>query len=58
MLTIACLLMSGDGQGRVMSLLMDAESAIGLSFGVRTYTKMIWCIKGMYRLKVVPHEIN
>ena len=42
---------------KVTSLLIEAESAIGFSFGVRAQTKSkIWCIKNMHLLKVVPSE--
>ena len=36
---------------KVMSLLAEAGSGVGLSFGVRSMTEIeIWCIKGMIRL--------
>ena len=39
---------------KVASLLVKAGSGLGFSFGVRGWTEMeIWCIKGMYRLKLV-----
>ena len=39
---------------KVMSLLAKAGSGLGFSFGVRSWTEMeIWCVKGMYRLKLV-----
>ena len=42
---------------KVTSLLVEAESALGFSFGVRTQTEMkIWCVKGMHLLKVVSSE--
>ena len=44
---------------KVTSLLVKAESGLGFSFGVRTWTEMeIWCVKGMYRLKLVSTEKN
>ena len=53
MLTIACSLMSD----KVTSLLIGAENALGFSFGVRAQTEMkIWCVKGLYKLKVVSQE--
>ena len=34
---------------KVTSLLIEAESALGFSFGVRAQTEMnIWCIKSMH----------
>ena len=45
MLSIACSLMSGHGSGP------------GFRFGVRARAEMeIWCVKGMFRLKVVSSE--
>ena len=42
---------------KVTSLLIDTENALGFSFGVRAQTEMkIWCVKGMYKLKVVSRE--
>ena len=42
---------------KVTSLLNKAESALGLSFGVRAWTKVkIWCVKGMHLLMVVSSE--
>ena len=42
---------------KVTSLITKAGSGLGFSFGVRAWTEMeIRCIKGMYRLKVVPCE--
>ena len=39
---------------KVRSLLAKAGSGLGFSFGVRSWTEMeIWCVKGMYRLKLV-----
>ena len=36
------------GMGKAVTLLGDAESAPGFSFGVSDQTEMkIWCIKGM-----------
>ena len=44
---------------KVMSLLDKAGSGLGFSFGVRGWTEMeIWCVKGMYRLKLVSTEKN
>ena len=32
-------------------------SGLGFSFGVKAWTEMeIWCLKGMFRLKVVSKE--
>ena len=42
------------GMVNVTSLLIEAGSGHGLSFGVRASTEMeIWCVKGMCMLKVV-----
>ena len=42
---------------RVTSLLAKAGSGVGFSFGVRSWTeKEIWCVKGMYKLKLVSSE--
>ena len=42
---------------KVMSLLIKAGTGVGCMFGLRAWTeKDIWCIKGMYRLKVVSSE--
>ena len=42
---------------KVTNLLIDAESGLRFSFGVRAQTEMeIWCVKGMYKLKVVSRE--
>ena len=44
---------------KVGRLLIEAESVLRLSFGVRAQTEMkIWCIKGMFLLKVVSSENN
>ena len=44
---------------KITSLLIKAGSGVGFSFGVRAQTEMeIWCVKGMYRLKVVSNENN
>ena len=44
---------------KVMSLLAKAESLIRFSFGVRAWTEMeVWCVRGMYRLKLVSSENN
>ena len=44
---------------KVMSLLVKAGSGLGFSFGVRAWTEMeIWCVEGMYRLKLVSSEKN
>ena len=42
---------------RLESLLIDAESALGFSFGVRPQTEMkIWCVKAcIWFLKVVSN---
>ena len=49
MLTIACLLMSGHGQGHKC----NAGSRLRFSFGVKAQIEMmIWCLKDMYMLKV------
>ena len=43
---------------KVMSLLVKAGSGVGFSFGVRARTEMeIWCVKGMFRLKLISSEI-
>ena len=42
---------------KVTSLLIVTESALGFSFGAIVQTDMkLWCIKGMYMLKVVSSE--
>ena len=42
---------------KVTSLLAKAGSGLGFSFGVRAWIEMeIWCIKCMYRLKVLSSE--
>ena len=42
---------------KVMSLLVKAGSGVGFSFGVRARTEMeIWCVKGMFRLKLISSE--
>ena len=39
---------------KVTSLLVKAGSGVGFSFGVRARTEMeIWCVKGMFRLKLI-----
>ena len=44
---------------KVTSLLIEAESAIGFSFGVRAQTEMkIWCVKGMYMLNKLKNFDN
>ena len=46
-----------SGMVKVTSLLIKGGSGVGFSFGVRAWTEMeIWCVKGMYRLKVVSSE--
>ena len=41
----------------VTSLLAKAGSGVGFSFGVRAWTEVeIWCVKGMYRLKLISSE--
>ena len=43
------------GVVKVISLLMK----LGFSFGVRAWTEMaIWCVKGMFMLKIVSSEKN
>ena len=43
----------------VTSLLAKAGSGVGFSFGVRAWAEMeIWCVKGMYRLKLTSSEKN
>ena len=37
------------GMVKVMSLLIKAGGELGFSFGVRAWTEMIWCVKGMYK---------
>ena len=57
-LTIACSLMSGYGQGHESDCL-KAGSGLRFSFGVRAWTEMeIRCVKGMHRLKLVSCENN
>ena len=42
---------------KVTSLLINAGSGLGFSFGVRAWTEMEkWSIKGMLMLKVVSSE--
>ena len=42
---------------KVTSLLAKARSGLKFSFGVRASTEMeIWCVKGMYKLKIVSSE--
>ena len=54
MLTIACLLMSEHGQGHKC----NAGSRLWFSFGVKAQTEMmIWCVKGMYMLKVASRVL-
>ena len=44
---------------KVTCLLAKAGSGVGLSFGVRALTEMeIWCVKGMFRLKLISSEKN
>ena len=44
---------------KVTSLLVKAGSGVGFSFGVRARTEMeIWCVKGMFRLKLISSEKN
>ena len=44
---------------KVTSLLSKAGSVIGFSFGASALTEReIWCIKGLYRLKLVSSENN
>ena len=44
---------------KVTSLLINAGSGPGFSFGVRAWTEMeIWCVNGMFILKVVSSEKN
>ena len=44
---------------KVMSLIVKAGSGLRFSFGVRAWTEMeIWCVKGMYSLKLVSCENN
>ena len=41
----------------IMSLLAKAGSGVGFNFGVRAWTELeIWCVKGMYRLKLILSE--
>ena len=41
----------------ITSLLTEAGSGIGFSFGVRAWTEVeIRCVKGMYRLKLISGE--
>ena len=41
----------------VVSLLAKAGSGVGFSLGVKAWTKVeIWCVKGMYRLKLISSE--
>ena len=43
-----------SGHGKVTSLLIKAESALGFSFGVRALTEVkIMCVRVMYMLEVV-----
>ena len=43
----------------VTCLLAKAESTVGFSFGIRTWTEMeIQCVKGMHRLKLISSENN
>ena len=43
----------------ITSLLAKVGSTVGFSFGVRAWTEMeIWCVKGMYRLKLITSENN
>ena len=44
---------------KVMSLLAKARRGLRFSFGVRAWTGLeIWCVKGMYRLKLVSSIIQ
>ena len=44
---------------KVMSLVVKAGSGLRCGFVVRAWTEMeIRCVKGMYRLKLVPCENN
>ena len=44
---------------KVTSLLAKAGSGVGFSFVVRARTEMeIWCVKGMFRLKLISSEKN
>ena len=44
---------------KVTSLLVKAGSGVGFSLGVRAWTEMeIWCVKGMFRLKLISSEKN
>ena len=44
---------------KVTSLLAKGRSGLRFSFGVRAWTEMeIWCVKSMYRLKLVSSENN
>ena len=44
---------------KVTSLLINAGSGPGFSFGVRAWTEMeIWCIKGIFMVKVVSSGTN
>ena len=43
----------------ITSLLAEAGSGVGFSFGVKAWTEMeIRYVKGMYRLKLVSSENN
>ena len=47
------------GMVKVTSLLAKAGSGLRFSFRVRAWTEMeIWCVKGMYRLKLVSSGNN
>ena len=42
---------------KVTSLLVKTESGRRFGFGVRAWIEIkIWCVKGMYRLKLVSSE--
>ena len=42
---------------KVTSLIINAGSGPGFSFGVRAWTEMeIWCVNGMFMLKVVSSQ--
>ena len=44
---------------KVTSLVINAESGLGFSFGVRAWTEMeIWYVEGMFKLQVVTSEKN
>ena len=54
-----CMLVKLVVMVKVTSPLAKAGSRLGFSFGVRAWTEMeIWCVKGMYRLKLVSSGNN